>query len=326
MGRQHGRLLAGPIRALKEVYLDRFLADWAPAPGGIDEYLALAHGLEEHIPPHHREELDGLAEGAGISADEALLTQTFLDLQKLYFCSTFVGRSPSGRLLFGRNLDFPSMGVVHRFGLVILSRGEGRRPIASVSWPGLLGVLSGMNDAGLTLAVMVVYFVEDAKAGVPYALLFREILEAEADLDGLERRLRAAPITNSNNLMAAAGDEMASLFQVRPSGVDRIRDAGRGLCATNHFRGHGRAPSLLSPITLSSLLRRAILESRGTERAGALTLAGARRALRAAAMPLGNLQSMIFAPGPRDLWLAMRGVPAARGSFARVGADVLFPR
>ena len=217
MGRQHGKLLAGPIRALRTVYLDRFVNSWAPAPGGAGEYFALAHRLAEHIPDHHREELEGLAEGAGLSWDEALLTQTFIDLQKLFFCSTFVGRSPSGRLVFGRNLDFPSMGVVHRFGLVVRAHGIGRRPLVSVSWPGLLGVLSGMNDAGLTLAVMVVFFVEDVEAGVPYALLFREILEAETDLDGVERRLRAAAHTNSNNLMAAAGDREASVFQIGPS-------------------------------------------------------------------------------------------------------------
>jgi hypothetical protein len=326
MGRQHGRLLAAPIRALKEAYLGRFLRWWAPAPGGIEEYLALSRALGEHVAPHHTEEIEGIAEGAGITPDEALLMQTFLDLQKLFFCSTFVGRSRAGSLLFGRNLDFPSLGVVHRYGLLVRLRGEGCRPIASISWPGLVGVLSGMNDAGLALAVMVVVYVEDAREGVPYTLLFREILERERDLAGIERRLRAARITNSNNLMAAVGDEEASLFQVRPSGVDRIRDDGGGLTATNHFRGHGRVPKPLDPITISSRLRLRALARHARECRGALTVARARRALRATAKPLGNLQSMIFAPGSRDLWLAMGSVPAARGRFVRLRGEALFGR
>jgi hypothetical protein len=324
MGRQQGRLLSGPIRALKEAYLDRFLATFAGKARERGDLVELSHRLASHLPERHREELEGLAEGAGLTPDDALLTQTFLDLHKLFFCSTIVGRSPSGHLLFGRNLDFPSLGVVHRFGLVVVHRGEGLHPLASVSWPGLLGVLSGMNDEGLALAVMVVYFAEDARDGIPYTLLFRRLLEEERDLAGVERRLDESVHTNSNNLMAVAGDREAAVFEIRPSGVERLPFDRGILCSTNHFRGRGRGRILLHPLSISSHYRLRRLDALAPGAEDRISIARVRRALRLVARPLGNLQSMIFAPGERELRLAMGRVPAARGTFTLLSREALF--
>ena len=62
-------------------------------------------------------------------------------------------RSTDGKPLFGRNLDFNPHGFLDKFGLIVVYRQDGKRPFASVTYPGVVGVVTGMNDAGLTLAV-----------------------------------------------------------------------------------------------------------------------------------------------------------------------------
>ena len=179
-----------------------------------------------------------------------------------------------------------------------------------------------MNDAGLTLAVMVVYFVEDRPDGIPYALLYREILEAEDGLAGVERRLRAARNTNSNNLTVATGRGGTAVFEIRPSAVER-RDGGF-VCSTNHFTGGGRRPFTWHPLYLSSYARLWRLRAVHRDLGETVTRAEILRAVRAVAPPLGNLQSMIFHPEARAMEVAMGRVPAARGRFERLTREDLF--
>jgi len=324
MGFQHGRLLRGAIEKLRRDYLHRFLETVVTLPDP-DWALERSARLERHLPEHHREEVRGLAEGAGIAFDEAVLLQTFLDLHKLVFCSTIVTRSPSGRLLFGRNLDFPSLGVAHRFGLVTLHRGEGKRPLASVSWPGLTGVISGMNDVGLTVAVMVVYFEEDVPEGIPYALHYRRILEEAETVGGAGLILYDSKRTNSNNLMVVDGTGAAGLFETTPAGVERRRPEGGALFATNHFLGGLRRPVRLHPISLSSHARCRRLGDRAKKAGGRMRLGEVIRALRSVAPPIVNLQAMVFLPEEREILLSMGSVPAARGWFERLPRSLLFP-
>jgi len=320
MGYAHGRLLRKEIRLLADAYLGRFFASYASCEESA--VYGPSSRMAEHVSPAHREEIRGLADGVGMEERDALLFQTFIDLHKTFACSTVVGRTRGGRSLFGRTLDFPSMGVAHRYGLVIARHGDGVRPVASVAWPGLLGTLSGMNDSGLTLAVMVVYFVEDRPDGIPYSLLFREILETEEGLSGVEGRLRAARHTNSNNLTVVTGRGESTVFEIRPSAVER-RD-GDFVCSTNHFVGEGRRPFTWHPLYLSSYARLWRLNAVRRESDRPVTRAGILRAVRAVSPPLVNLQAMIFFPEARAMEVSMGRVPAARGTFHRLGREDLF--
>ena len=91
------------------------------------------------------------------------------------------------------------MGVAHRYGLVVVNKARGRHAAASVTWPGFIGTLSGMNETGLCMAMMVVYGVEDAEEGVPFAALFREALETQSTLKGVRDYIESVPRTCSNN-------------------------------------------------------------------------------------------------------------------------------
>ena len=63
----------------------------------------------------------------------------------------------TGGSLLGRNLDYPSRGYAHEHSLVTVYRPRGCKAFVSVGFPGLMGCLSGMNDAGLTVAVLEVW-------------------------------------------------------------------------------------------------------------------------------------------------------------------------
>ena len=58
--------------------------------------------------------------------------------------------------LFGRNLDFPTLGYLEQYTLITVYRPTGKRAFASIGFPGLIGVISGMNDSGLAMAILEV--------------------------------------------------------------------------------------------------------------------------------------------------------------------------
>src|SRR5262249_6700861 len=148
-------------------------------------------------------------------------------------------RSATGGPLFGRNLDYPSLGYADKYSLVTVYRPNGKHAFVSVGYPGLIGCLSGMNDAGLTVAVLEVLGAKAADervdpAGLPYALCYRRLLEDCTSVAEAEKLLCSLPRTTVTNL-AVCDRHGAAVFEITPKRVV-VRRAEDGLCTcTNHF-------------------------------------------------------------------------------------------
>jgi hypothetical protein len=322
MGLAHGTLLREEIRYLKEAYLESFYGAARKRP----MFTARARVLEPHIPRGYRDEMHGLSVGAGISREDALLIHTFIDIHKLFLCSTITVPRPEaeGGPLVGRNLDFPGLGIAHRYGIVSVTHGRGRRAAASVAWPGFLGTLSGMNDAGLVVAVMLVYGVEDAEEGVPFAFLFREALETQTTVAGVREVIESLPRTNSNNLLVVEPGGRGAILEIRPSGVT-LRAAERGcLYSTNHFLEAGSGSLLRDPVRLPSLFRYHRLKWFAERRDHAMGPAEVKRSLAIVASRWLNLQSMVFEPSRRRMEVSMGSRPATQGPYVEYTGEMLF--
>ena len=101
-------------------------------------------------------------------------------------------------------------------------------------------MLSGMNDAGLALAVLECYSANDNSAkfdpeGTPYALCFRRLLEECTTVAEAEKLLKSLKRTTRINL-AICDKKGGAVFEITPKTVV-VRPADKGLCpCTNHFR------------------------------------------------------------------------------------------
>jgi isopenicillin-N N-acyltransferase like protein len=71
-------------------------------------------------------------------------------------CTSFAltgDAAEGGHVVLARNFDFEAGPVFDEKKAVFLVREDGRIPYASVAWPGLVGVVSGMNAEGLAVVV-----------------------------------------------------------------------------------------------------------------------------------------------------------------------------
>ncbi len=172
--------------------------------------------------PEHRAEVEAMAQAIGMDSREAMLAQCFLDLTPMTACSTLTlpaAASPDQVARFGRNLDFPSLDVADKYSTVFIYRPRDRYAFASIGWPGLVGVLSGMNEYGLALANMEVTRGARLPDAMPYTLLYRTILEQCRTVDEALAFLQKTPRQTANNLMLMDASGARAVAEITPQGV-----------------------------------------------------------------------------------------------------------
>jgi hypothetical protein len=299
MGRQAGTLLKDEIRILLRDYLGAML------PPDRTELLAAAHQMEGHIPERYREEMKALAEAADVPYEEVLLGNVMVELFQQCSAAVVSGRrAEGGTLLFGRNLDFPPEGILEKHSVVIdYAPKEGRRFVA-VTWPGLVGVLSGMNREGLCVANLLAVSHDTSMDGCPYMFLLRDVMEGAGTVEEGLAILRKASRTTASSILladakgAAVAETSHAKMAVRPLEDDR-------LFATNDFRSDEdvRCDRYDKLVQLTS------------EAKAPLGPKDMERLLDAVDLVDINVQSMVFVPASRELLVSLGRTPAAKGPF-----------
>jgi hypothetical protein len=277
-GRQHGTALRSEVRFFRDSLYRDLLFKRGRTMGAA--FTAVVYGLAARMHPHIsrelREEMRGVADGAGVSYRDVLLFNCFDDvlhglmqinpvlapLMNHRFvapilglrgmaCSSFVvapERARDGRPIHGRNLDyFLNDGFLDPDGLVpkilrenvvvFVVRPDRGRPFASVAWPGYVGVVTALNADGVSLACLTSTVARETPNGVPLPLLYRLIAQYAGSLEEVEWLLRGARRTIGNNLTVASGMEGdARLFEFTPDRLAAIRPRDGMVTATNHFQ------------------------------------------------------------------------------------------
>ena len=282
-----------------------------------------------HFPPEQRRELEAIVK-AGIDRNPVVLGNTMFDLKKLFACSALVvigDRSENGGILLGRNLDFPSLGYVHEYSLVTVYRSPEKRTFASVGFPGLVGCLSGMNDAGLCLGVLEICHVKTGEkrfdaGGIPFALCYRRILEECKTVEEAEKLLRSMKRTTLTSL-AISDPKRAVVFEITPQSVV-VRQPEDGICScTNHFCTKELKPAF-QPDIFWTLDRFDILEM--IRKRPKISVDDIHESLHAVSVRNHTLQTMIFEPAKLRLHLAIGTCPASAKELTTLDLAPLFKK
>jgi hypothetical protein len=319
MAEQQAHLAGNEARALVAHYLPAFLGKKE-----LERAREKARSLFwAQLTDSEQSEIRVFARESGLPEDDVLLAQTFPDLYRTWGCSTLgaVGEGSAEGPLLARNLDFIGMGFLQEFSCVVVARPEGKKAYVSVTWPGVLGVLSAQNDA-LALSVMVVHDEHGCRPGVPFELLFRRAIEQASTAEEVQAILAKNDRTVTNNLMVVDKGGDARLLEI---GLDAIvarkPDASGHVAATNHFISPELRERRASLTYLSSVERLNAVE-RVCAKHEKVTIESAIEALRASA-PRINVQSMIFEPAKGELWVAFGKPPAANKTFVRLEREAL---
>ncbi|MGH7213573.1 MAG: C45 family autoproteolytic acyltransferase/hydrolase [Tepidisphaeraceae bacterium] len=306
----HAQALADPIKLLHKEYLQPFFRN--ASQRAIAETTAML--FAQHLRPEHWAEVKALADTTGLDLRQIMLAQCFLDLSRLMACSTVTlpaGAAPDGVARFGRNLDFPTLNIADKHSVVLVYHPEDRYQFAVVGWPGMVGVLSGMNEHGLALANMEVARSPRYPAGMPYTLLYRSVLERCRTVDEAVALLEKTPRQTANNLMLMDATGARAVIELTPADVIVRRGAdGTALISTNHQRDQDAQ-------TPGRCRRYDSIRSTSAEQFGKIDAGAVQRMLAEAAQGNMTMQSMVFEPSTLTMYLAV-GANAPRQTWHRI--------
>lgn len=318
MGRQHGALLGKEIRAFQK----QALAFWTKG-SDPQAFLASLRSLDGVLPERYREELRGLAAGAGLTYDQVLTLNLGYDAWPRGRCSQFVAlpELTGSGVLHARNLDFSLASLLQRRSFILVAEPEGSLPFVSLTWAGVAGVLTGMNVEGVTLALNA----NGSGAGFrPDGLVvefgFRQALETTRTVAEAVDQFLAAPRAIGGILVASdSGGALVAEFTL--DGATVRRPAGGWIAAANHFLAD------VSPRDASSPVRYGALRDGLIGAAPPLTVEQAIALLDRAAIHgssyAGTPQSVVFLPGTRELYVSLSHLPATEGEFVRFTLEEL---
>ena len=153
---------------------------------GFDALKLIARNLKPNFPADYRTEIEALSKASGYEPDLLWFINTVYDLSSGMGCATVLVEAPRSKTdapIFGRNFDWvPSKGLPQQ-AIVVVFKPEGKFAFASVTLAPITGVISGMNEHGLSVTINEITLKQSKdKAkfsweGIPTLFAFRKVLE-----------------------------------------------------------------------------------------------------------------------------------------------------
>jgi hypothetical protein len=163
--------------------------------------------------------------------------------------ATWGDESEDSTLIIARNFDFYVGDEFARDKIVAFYRPEEGYKFAMVTFGGMTGVLSGMNDQGLTVTINAAKSEVPSESATPVTLVTREILQYASTIqeayDIVEKRKM---FVAESFLIGSAKEGRAAIIEKTPDEIDFVEPRGNYILSTNHFLGPKLGVSQLNQI------------------------------------------------------------------------------
>lgn len=147
-------------------------------------------------------------------------------------------QSEDGGLLIGRNFDFYAGDEFAENKIIAFVKPDKGHAFMSVTWGGMTGVVSGMNQEGLTVTLNAGKSAIPLKAKTPISIVAREILQYASTLEeAIAIAKKKEVFVSESILVGSAKDKKAILIEIAPKnfGVYDMPNVSNVICS-NHFQ------------------------------------------------------------------------------------------
>jgi hypothetical protein len=147
-------------------------------------------------------------------------------------------KSADSSLIIGRNFDFYAGSKFAENKIVcFVNPSEGYR-FMMVTWADMLGVVSGMNEKGLTITINASKSSLPLQASTPVSLLSREILQYASNIDEAYAIAKKRKMFVSESLLiGSAIDGKSAIIEKSPRKYDIVYPTQNFIVCANHFQG-----------------------------------------------------------------------------------------
>jgi len=157
-------------------------------------------------------------------------------------CTSFAlkgEKSADGKLLLGRNFDFYVGDEFAEEKIVLFIKPDKGHAFVSYSWAGFTGVVSGLNDKGLSVTINASKSDLPTASKTPISLLVREILQYASTIDEAIAIARSKSTFVSETIMVGSKkDGRAVLIEKSPTKLGVYDTNQNILVCANHYQSN----------------------------------------------------------------------------------------
>ncbi len=163
--------------------------------------------------------------------------------------ATWADASEDSTLIIGRNFDFYVGDDFARDKIIAFYKPTRGHKFMMVTFGGMTGVLSGMNEQGLTVTINAAKSDVPSASATPVTLVTREILQyASTITEAYNIVAKRKMFVSESFMIGSAREGKAAIIEKTPEAVDLVEAHGNAILSTNHFVGDKLGPTQLNQI------------------------------------------------------------------------------
>ncbi|MEI7499422.1 MAG: C45 family peptidase [Bacteroidota bacterium] len=146
-------------------------------------------------------------------------------------------KSKDSSLIIGRNFDFYVGDEFARNKIICFEKPEKGYGFMMVTWGGMIGAVSGMNEAGLTVTINAAKSEIPGSARTPISILAREILQYASNInEAFSIAIKRETFVSESILIGSASDKKAAIIEKSPFKIGLVLPVNNYIACANHFQ------------------------------------------------------------------------------------------